>query len=363
MKRANGTGTIVRNKQRKRYLVYAPAIQKDGKRQTIYLGSFKTKLEAQICLDGYLRQPLGERFKLTFEQVYEEYKKSSHFKKLGEKSQSGYEVAYNHCTELNRCRFSDLRTSHFQSIIDDMATKGMSSSSVEKVRNLFSQLSKYALKEDIIIKNYAEFIEIPTIERKKEPRALSKFEIERIRKEADEGDETAQIIMYMLYSGWRISEMLELTKDKYNSEDKYFIGGKKTKNGKNRIVPVNPRVQWIVDKFLERDGQTVFCRPDGQPMDDKYFRRYKFNKFIDRMNLDEEITPHYTRHTFATRLKENGADEFYRKCLLGHSHETVTDKVYTHANIEKLREAVLLFDEPKKTEDDKNKPTKSKEAI
>lgn len=241
-----------------------------------------------------------------------------------------------------------------------MAEKGMSSSSVEKVRNLFSQLSKYALKEDIIIKNYAEFIEIPTIERKKEPRALSMFEIERIRKEADAGDETAQIIMYMLYSGWRISEMLELTKDSYNAEEKYFIGGKKTINGKNRIVPVHPRVQWIIDKFIERNGQTVFCRPNGLPMDDKYFRRYKFDKFRDKHNFDEEITPHYTRHTFATRLKENGADEFYRKCLLGHSHETVTDKVYTHANIEKLREAVLLFDKPKKEETEQEK---DKEAI
>ena len=61
---------------------------------------------------------------------------------------------------------------------------------------------------------------------------------------------------------------------------------------------------------------------------------------LERLGLDRSLTPHNARHTFATLLKRGGADEFYRKRLLGHSSGNVTDDVYTHEDIESLREAV-----------------------
>ena len=53
--------------------------------------------------------------------------------------------------------------------------------------------------------------------------------------------------------------------------------------------------------------------------------------------------PHDTRHTFATKMDDAGANKLCRKLIMGHSIEDLTDRVYTHKTIEKLIEAVELL--------------------
>lgn len=53
--------------------------------------------------------------------------------------------------------------------------------------------------------------------------------------------------------------------------------------------------------------------------------------------------PHDTRHTFAIRMDDAGANKLCIKMILGHSVKDVTDKVYTNKTIEKLQEAVRLL--------------------
>ncbi|NLB28882.1 MAG: site-specific integrase [Clostridiales bacterium] len=52
-----------------------------------------------------------------------------------------------------------------------------------------------------------------------------------------------------------------------------------------------------------------------------------------------EATPHWCRHTFATRLHVAGADELCVKRLLGHANKDVTEH-YTHTDIELLKTTV-----------------------
>ena len=55
------------------------------------------------------------------------------------------------------------------------------------------------------------------------------------------------------------------------------------------------------------------------------------------------LTPHATRHTFASMLHRNGADKWDIQRLMGHSSEVVTNKVYTHVDIDQLQKAVNLL--------------------
>lgn len=64
---------------------------------------------------------------------------------------------------------------------------------------------------------------------------------------------------------------------------------------------------------------------------------------LEELGLDKSLTPHVTRHTFSTKLKINGADDFYRKRLLGHASGNVTDDVYTHADLESLKKTIELL--------------------
>jgi len=43
---------------------------------------------------------------------------------------------------------------------------------------------------------------------------------------------------------------------------------------------------------------------------------------------------HNGRHTFSTFAKEYGVDEYARKKFMGHSIKDLTDRVYTHMDIE-----------------------------
>lgn len=346
MKRANGTGSIVKKKGRsKPYLVYSPAHIVNEKRVVDYLGSFKRKIDAQNYLEEYNRDPSIYRNKMSFAQVFEEFKKTRRYEQISKSSKDGYEAAFKHCADLSRVRFSELRTGEMQMIIDRMERDGMSASSMQKVKVLFKVLFGYAMQNDIVKKDYAQFIVLPSVE-EKEKRALTDLEIKKIKSAAEGGNKSAEWVLYLIYSGWRISEMLELTRFCYDPKEKTLRGGKKTKNGKNRLIPVHPTVQTIVEKQIAKNGATIFCMESGKPMTADYFRKFIFNPLLEELEIDSSLTPHNTRHTFATLLKRNGADEFYRKKLLGHSPGDVTNDVYTHEDIDSLRNAIMCVEKP-----------------
>lgn len=343
MRSSNGMGTITKRKGvTKPYLVYGTAVKVDGVTKRPYLGAFKTRKEAEQRRIEYYQNPNIKRSELTFKQVFEEYKKSMKYTKLSKSSQDNYKAAYKHCEKLYGIFFCNLRTGQMQEIINDMHTKGMSKSSVKKVLTLFSLLYRYALENDVVNKNYAEYVILPDIE-EKEKREMTDIEVEKIKKAALSGNKAAKWTYYLICSGWRISEMLELTIFNYDAEKNSFVGGLKTDAGKNRTVPVFSEVQWIVDEQLAQKGETVFCTKDGKKMTSDYFRKHMFNPMLEELGLDESLVPHQTRHTFSTNLKRKGADDFYRRALLGHSHKGITDKVYTHADFESLKKTVELL--------------------
>lgn len=147
--------------------------------------------------------------------------------------------------------------------------------------------------------------------------------------------------------------MLELTRFSYDCKEKTLKGGKKTKNGKNRLVPVHPSVQYIVDAQLAKNGETIFCMETGKPMTANYFRKFVFSPLLAELEIDSNLTPHNTHHTFATLLKNNGADEFYRKRLLGHSSGDKTNDVYTHEDINGLKKAIMCIEKMSVTDNGK----------
>ena len=350
MRNPNGTGTISKKPGRnKPWVVYGAGVLVDGVYKRPFLGSFKTKKEAEIRRLEYYSNPEVKKTDLSFNQVYDDFCASARFKKLSKSQQQCYQAAFKQVERLYPLTFSNIRTAQMQAEIDRLAESGKSFSSVSKLKVLFSVLYSYALENDIVAKNYATYIIVPDVEQKQK-RCLTDIEIKKIADAAQNGDASAQWTLYLILSGWRISEMLELTRFSYDAAEKTMRGGKKTKNGKNRLVPVHPAVQSYVDAQLALGGETVFCTTDGKPMTANYFRKFVFAPLLARLGIDPELTPHNTRHTFATLLKRAGADDFYRKRLLGHAAGNVTDDVYTHEDVASLRTAVERITLPNDSE-------------
>ncbi len=133
----------------------------------------------------------------------------------------------------------------------------------------------------------------------------------------------------MIYSGWRIGELLTL--EEINLKEGYFRGGVKTRASKHRLVPIHPKIADMV-KIRSQSGWINIS-----------YQTYmkEFNKALTAAGVTDKHTPHDCRHTFATLLNNSGANPVSVKRLLGHSSGgDITEKIYTHKDIEQLRIAI-----------------------
>ena len=83
-----------------------------------------------------------------------------------------------------------------------------------------------------------------------------------------------------------------------------------------------------MDKFIENPTTTLFPTIRGQYMDAKNLR-VSYKRFLKRLNIPYR-TFHNLRHTYATKLFENGANILTVSRLLGHASIEITIKTYIH---------------------------------
>lgn len=135
---------------------------------------------------------------------------------------------------------------------------------------------------------------------------------------------------------------MELTSFSYDSTNKTLRGGKKTDAGKNRIVPIRPKIQPIIENWVSKKGQTIFCKDDGTPYSSKYFREKCYYPALKEIGI-RVLTPHSTRHTCATRLAAAVARPEDIQKILGHSDYDVTASTSIHQSTETFQKAVNLM--------------------
>lgn len=316
-KRANGTGTITKLPGNRSKPWYA-------RKNDVCIGTFATRGEAQRALERLVDVDVTTKFNMTFAQVYEAWL-PEHEREITEKGKEGYKSAYKHCADLHGKKFRSLRTSDFQAVIIKMERKGLSKSTCEKVMQLFGQMSGWAMREDVIHKDYSKYVNT-VAQQKSEGICLKKSTVAAIQKSKNKA---ADIALIMLGSGCRPNELFNaLTANCY---DTYFIGGSKTKAGKNRVIAIAPiglpAYQKILAKAREQGSENLIAGYSGNK---KYanFAKREFKDLVEEVG--EVFTPYDCRHTFATWAKRSGVDPQILRRMLGHASLTTTDQYYTH---------------------------------
>ena len=130
--------------------------------------------------------------------------------------------------------------------------------------------------------------------------------------------------------------MLILTIENVNLEDGELFGGVKSKEGRNKLIPIHSKIRHIVEKHYSKDKKFLFDE-NGQKIPTHHF----YNDWNDTMNsLKMKHIPHETRHTFATYLDRINANDVCKDRLMGHTSVGTRRKVYTNKEIEELREII-----------------------
>lgn len=323
LKRPNGTGTVYKL-QGRRKRPWAAA------RNKVIIGYYETKTGAIEALNRLSGRSLDERYNMTFENVFFEWK-AEHYKSLTRSGQNQYDISFQVFSPLHKKKFRDLRTADFQSVLDPHM--GKTHSTVSKYKQLITQMSKWAIREELITTNFASFVKLPE-NVKKEKEIFSDTDIEKL--EAD-GSETAKIILMLIYTGMRIGELFSLLVS--DCHDTYVIGGEKTEAGRNRVIPIRPEGREYFRYFYDRaDGPLLVSGYSGQRVLSN-FRNRDYYPLLDKLNIDRK-TPHATRHTYASRARKSGmAPELLQK-ILGHANYNTTANIYVHTDVDSLIKAV-----------------------
>jgi len=104
------------------------------------------------------------------------------------------------------------------------------------------------------------------------------------------------------------------------------------KGRKERTIPIgksaiNALVNYIATKRLPRAHNLHLFLHQEQPLT-RQFLWTTIKQYASIANL-KNVSPHTLRHSFATHLREHGAETKHVQALLGHAHITTT-AVYLH---------------------------------
>lgn len=350
MKRANGTGTVVRlsGNRRRPYAVRIPCRDAHGRVIQQTLSYHERAQDAQAALEEYNRlkaagtAPAADKLTLTVADVFEGWK-AREYRKLKPASITSHNAAWNkRVSRFANKKMRDLTLDDLQALLDEDEDAGLSQSSINNDALLIKSLYNYAMERDIIGKDYSQYLDIPSVGAKHPRDALNDLQLLQLEKLAANGTPWADTALMLCYTGFRVSEFLQLTPFSYRPEDGgYLQGGLKTEAGRNRIVPVHPKIRPYLAGWLEKGGDTIICGEHGEAIQPHLYRE-RFREIAELIGAPT-ATPHWCRHTFATRLHSAKADPLTVKWLLGHSTQADITAHYTHETIGELRRAISLL--------------------
>ena len=322
--RGNGDGSITKlaGKRRKPYAVrITTGFKSDGTQKRSYLGYYKTVTEAKRALNEYLVNPFDLN-KITTIEIFNKWVKGS---KYTEEVLNNYRRVIEN-SGLSKKIFKDIKLMHLEDAASEL-TPAMQ----KRYKAAWKNLYLYAMKNDIVNKNLADIMDVDEYIAG-ERGVISTTDVKRIL----DGEE--DIPKILLYTGLRISELLEIKSENVNLAEKIMIGGKKTKNGKNRRIPIHNAILPLIEKFMANGNEYLITDKNNKKIkyDDYLTNYWHGNKILTR------YTPHYTRHTFVSRSVKLGLDRGVLQRVIGHSNKDATD-IYTHLDLDQLRDFIDDF--------------------
>lgn len=302
------------------------------------VGYYETREAAIVALARFKVNPLALPETTTVKEVYEKWS-SKHFENKKDGTIKKYKAAFNLLVPIWDKPFTDVYLDEWQAIADNSEKNAPT---LKDYKILISQLYKFAIMHDIVKpdQDKSKYIDLSNF-KNPNARKRERFTAEEIQKiwTLKEADINYTIILMLIYTGVRISELLDLKKENISLKEHWFdVTESKTASGIRR-VPISDKIYPFFQYWYNlNDCEYLLSMSNGAGF--KY-RNYYDGYWIPLMNTAHmDHKPHDTRHTCISLLTEAAVDERIIQQIVGHKGNSVTRAVYTHISMDTLLEAI-----------------------
>ncbi|MCP4373212.1 MAG: tyrosine-type recombinase/integrase [Deltaproteobacteria bacterium] len=308
--------------------------------------NIEAKIRSEIIEGNYFEKSIGQS--KTFNDMMEKFM-AEHAPKVSRNTQSSYSTSLGHLVPY-------FGTSDLLSISPKMISRykivrkeeGAKPASINIELAMLTKAFNLAAKEWEWLKENPASKVAKEKENNERDRWLTVDEEKRLL--ANSPEWLKEIIVFALNTGLRRTELLSLEWSRVDLERRTILLVK-TKNGKPRTIPLNQNALSVLKK--KSDGKVrslkndyVFTSSEGTKI--KFGRLARdFNKAIRKAGI-EAFTFHSLRHTFCTRLAQEGIDLYKIAKLAGHKDIKMTQR-YSHHCPDSLRAGVEILDSDYKT--------------
>lgn len=347
-KNPNGFGTVYEIKSGNRRKPFAARVTigweivitngKPRKRQQKKIIGYAESYEKAIGLltDYHRREAAGMEIlknDATFDDVYN-ITIERRVQGKTESLKNVYKAAYKHLTPIAKMPLTEVKTGNMQKCIDDAFNNGRSYSTLSNMKMVCKMVFEYGLQNDIIEKDYSDYLKIQRTDKKIERAPFTECEISKLW---DTDMQNVDTILILLYSGIRINELLKIKTADVHLDERYFITGSKTDTGKNRIVPIALPILKII-KARYDESCPYLIHNGGQKFTTQSYRDNIWKPIMDKLGMNH--LPHDCRHTFCSITDAAGMNRVAQQKIVGHKGKDVTENVYIHKNIKQLIDAI-----------------------
>jgi integrase/recombinase XerD len=248
-------------------------------------------------------------------------------------------------------RLSSVNKIHILHFVQHLKDTGNSTKTIARHLASIRSYHQYLLRSKVTNEDPTIQIETPKLVRSL-PKILSLSEVESLLDAPNTNSPLGlrdKAILELLYAtGIRVSELTNLNTEDVHLEMGFIrcLG----KGSRERIVPLGKVANEAIRNYLEKgrselnksgNSEALFLNHRGNRLTRQGFWK-NLRQIATSANIQQEITPHTLRHSFATHLLENGADLSAVQEMLGHA-DISTTQVYTRVTKSRLKDVYNTY--------------------
>jgi len=226
----------------------------------------------------------------------------------------------------------------------ELRHSNISKSSIARMLSALRSFFKFLVREGLVRTNPVSGVTTPKKD-KKLPQFMQEEEVAKLIEAPGkdmQGLRDRAILETLYGTGMRVSELVGMDTDKcdlISGVIKVYGKGKK-----ERMAPMGEKASEAISRYINASKNmrkpqigAVFLNRNGGRLTDRSVRRV-VDRYIKKISLKDNISPHTLRHSFATHLMNRGADLRSVQELLGHASLSTT-QIYTHISIDRMNQA------------------------